>query len=275
MPQPDLDAVADLIREVAAEVVLPRFRNLAEVDVAAKGVDDPVTVADTEAEALLTRRLTSLVPGSAVLGEEAVSADPSRVDAARSAPMVWVIDPIDGTPNFVAGSPDFAVMVAFVVDGHTTASWIHQPITGRMFIAERGSGAAADGEPLVRAPASDHLDALEGTVSTRLLDSDTATAVAKRATAFGRLQSNSMAAGVHYPKIAEGASDFALYWRTLTWDHAPGVLLVEEAGGRASRLDGTDYLPFSSEYGLVVAADAATCARVRKLLAPNGHLSDG
>ena len=268
--EPDLVAVGDVIRDVATEVVMPRFRALAEGDVTEKGPGDLVTVADLEAEQALTRFLLAHLPGSVVVGEEGVAADASVLTDAPSHDRVWVIDPIDGTANFVAGSPDFAVMVALVEHGRTTASWIYHPVSGRMFTAQRGAGAEVDGRALVRPTAPVELGDLRATMVTGMLDEQTASRVEARASTFGSLVPNRMSAGIQYPRVAEGELDVVLYWRTLVWDHAAGTLLVEEAGGRVARLDGSDYEPWSDRDGLVLAADAATHARAIELLAPSG-----
>jgi fructose-1,6-bisphosphatase/inositol monophosphatase family enzyme len=119
-----LDEVGDLIREVAATVVLPRFRRLDDDDVQVKAPGDLVTVADQEAEVALTAGLTALLPGSLVLGEEAVAADPDVLRRVDDQGAVWIVDPVDGTNNFAAGKTPFAVMVALVRGGEPAASWI-------------------------------------------------------------------------------------------------------------------------------------------------------
>lgn len=270
--EPDLAAVGEAVREVAAEVVLPRFRALSEGEVREKGPGDLVTVADLEAEQALSRFLATHLPGSVVVGEEAVAADSQVLLAAQSHDRVWVIDPIDGTSSFVAGSPDFAMMVALVERGRTTASWIYHPVPDRLFTAQRGAGAEVDGRPLVRPPAPAELRDLRATVVTRLLDEQTGARVEARAAAFGSLRPNRNAAGIQYPRVAEGRLDVVLYWRTLVWDHAAGSLLLEESGGRVARLDGSDYEPWSDCTGLVLAADHGTHTRVITLLAPGGTL---
>ncbi len=270
--EPDLGAVSDAIREVAAQVVLPRFRQLGEGDVTEKGPGDLVTVADVEAEHALTWFLSAHLPGSTVIGEEAVAANPPVLDAARALDRVWVIDPIDGTANFVAGSPDFAVMVALIEGGTTTASWIYQPVTDRLFTAVRGGGAFVDGRPLTRVPAPADVADLHGVIVARLLDPEARARADGRLTAVGRMSANRSAAGINYPAVAEGELDFVVYWRTHVWDHAPGSLLVDEAGGRVARLDGSAYEPWSERTGLILAADPATCASVASLVAPGGAI---
>src|ERR1700743_2075316 len=114
MPKIDLKTVDQIIREVAAEQIMPRFRQLAEGDIEMKGVNDPVTVADKEAERVLTERLTAYLPGSVVVGEESFAKDKAIMSHLDNEHPVWIIDPIDGTRNFVAGNPEFAVMIALV-----------------------------------------------------------------------------------------------------------------------------------------------------------------
>src|SRR4051812_45595926 len=99
--------VEALMREVAAAVILPRFRHLTESEVSYKGPADLVTIADQEAEALLTARLPDLMPGSRVVGEEAASANPALIATAGEPGYVWVIDPVDGTANFASGQEPF------------------------------------------------------------------------------------------------------------------------------------------------------------------------
>src|SRR5689334_12949265 len=107
-----LAAVEDAIRAVVAEEVLPRWRKLSDGDVVEKnGPNDLVTIADRRAEERLTERLTALLPGSVVVGEEAVSADASVLQRLGGDAPVWVIDPIDGTAAFVRGEDGFATLV--------------------------------------------------------------------------------------------------------------------------------------------------------------------
>src|SRR5262245_47949732 len=127
MPKVDLAAVSEIITAVAAEQIMPRFRKLASGDVQMKGVNDPVTIADQETERHLTAQLTKYLPGSVVIGEEAFAKDKAILNHISGEHPVWIIDPIDGTRNFVSGNPEFAVMVALVDKKKPIASWIHDP----------------------------------------------------------------------------------------------------------------------------------------------------
>ena len=101
----DMDHVSGLIRAAVEAKILPRFRNLAAGDVAQKGPNDPVTIADIEAEEMLSRLLLETYPGTLVVGEELVSREPATLDALLGDTPVWVIDPVDGTLNFSEGQP--------------------------------------------------------------------------------------------------------------------------------------------------------------------------
>ena len=258
----DLDAVAQLVRDVAEEAINPRFRELRAEDVSEKSPGEIVTLVDREAEALLVRGLDRLTPGIPVIAEEAASDEPGMLNLLHEPGPVWLVDPLDGTPGFVAGSPDHAVMVALVDSGQTVASVIYQPQHDRMFLAERGSGAFADGVRLRRTPSSADVASLRGGVLRRFLDDPTRAALEASAHRFGDLTPGTTCAGIEYPLIACGVQDFLLFWRTLPWDHAAGALLVTEAGGVARRLDGRDYAPSRPGEGLLVAGDESMNGRV-------------
>ena len=141
-----------------------------------------------------------------------------------------------------------------------------RPVDKRLFVAERGAGAWMDGRRMVSPPAPTAVGDLTGAVLTRFLDDAVKCTVASNAHRFAEITPGRLCVAVDYPMIATGDQHFALFWRTLPWDHAPGVLLVEEAGGRARRLDGSEYLVAQTSTGLLVAADEHTWTRVRREL---------
>ncbi len=110
--------------------------------------DERVSIANHEADFRITARLNEIMPGVPVIGEEAVSARPSRMHALRREPVCWLVDPLDSTANFVAGRPEFAVMVALLRASVTIRSWIWQPVGRVGYIAAKDSGAWRDGERL-------------------------------------------------------------------------------------------------------------------------------
>lgn len=248
----DSDAVLQLIRDVADEVINPRFRDLAAGDVTEKNPGDLVTVADHEAEALITAALTRAYPDAVVLGEEAYADDPALLQRYAAADHAFTVDPVDGTKNFVHGSPDHAVMVAETRDGVAVRSWIWQPQHERGYTAVRGAGAWLNGEPLVGPTRPADRGEWRGTTSIRRW-------LGRELAGLRPLELTWVCCGIDYPKLAEGACDFILYGNAHPWDHVPGSLLLAETGAYVGRTDGEPYDPRDQPTpGLVAAGDRAT-----------------
>jgi fructose-1,6-bisphosphatase/inositol monophosphatase family enzyme len=270
-----LEALAELLQEVSEREILPRWKHLAESDIIAKpsatDPDDLVTVADRRAEAFLTERLPGLVPGSLVIGEEAVAQTPSVLDALYGDKPVWLVDPIDGTRNFAAGSGSFGVMVALVERGESLLSGIYLPVERDLYLAERGAGATCNGQRFV-ASASGSAE-LTGTVYTRLMPPEVRGSLNARPEGVRPAESPQCAA-FEYTRLARGDRDFALYYRLFPWDHVPGALIVREAGGVARH----PLLPSADEYSarndrplLLVAPDEARWEAARQALFEPPH----
>lgn len=250
-----MDQVAELLRGVAASIVMPRFQTLRAKDIEEKSFGEIVTIADREAEAAITSALISVRPGSRVVGEEASAVDPSHLSALDQGD-VWLVDPLDGTANFTAGRTPFALMVALLSHGETVAAWLLDPVTGRLAIAERGGGAWMDGDRVTTEQGSGGANRLRGAVFGGFMPPDIRATVEARGTNIGEQLPGYMCCGAEYPAIATGEEDFALFWRTLPWDHAPGALFLTEAGGHVARPGGGKYRPASGGGGLL----AARCA---------------
>ncbi|SEW42938.1 fructose-1,6-bisphosphatase [Austwickia chelonae] len=244
----DTQAVLELMQDVAAQVITPRFRALAGGEVMEKKPGDLVTVADREAEVLITEALLADDPSVLVVGEEATSADDGLLGRLATADHAYTVDPVDGTKNFVHGRAEHAVMVSELRRGETVRAWIWQPELGHAYVAERGAGAFADGVRLGSAWPGEDVDP----ASLRVLTS--------RPTHEGvhgdlRLDPSAWCCGVDYPWVVTGRAQAILYTNTFPWDHAPGSLFLEETGGVVRRPDGSGYRP--GEYrpgGLLVAA---------------------
>ncbi len=247
-----MEQIAELLRDVASSVVMPRFQALRSGDIEEKSPGEIVTIADREAEAAITSALLSFRPGSRVVGEEASAVDPSQLSGLDQGD-VWLVDPLDGTANFAAGRTPFALMVALLSHGETVAAWILDPVTGMLAIAERGGGAWMGGNRITTAKGASSADRLRGAVFARFMPPNIRAIVEARAANIGEQLPGYMCCGAEYPAIATGEEDFALYWRTLPWDHAPGALFLTEAGGHVARPGGEKYRPASGGGGLLSA----------------------
>jgi fructose-1,6-bisphosphatase/inositol monophosphatase family enzyme len=256
MPLPSPETLAAIVAEIAAEEIMPRYRNLAAGEVSDKNPGDPVTVADVAAEKALTRRLKELLPGSHVVGEEAVAANPAVMDLIGRDEPVWIVDPIDGTTNFAAGLPIFAVMVGLAQRGVMRLACIHDPVHDRTALASAGDGATIDGIAARTAPPAEPKH-MYGTVKLRFGERSLPLKIVENCQKVPPFMDLRCAAH-EYMALATGALHYALYRKLMPWDHAPGNLLHTEAGGYSAHLDGSAYDVTGPDHchGFLYAPDA-------------------
>jgi fructose-1,6-bisphosphatase/inositol monophosphatase family enzyme len=255
--------VSALMREVGTRIMMPRFRQLRAEDIAEKTPGDPVTIVDRESEAFLGERLAALLPEARIVGEEAAAADPAILDGLGDG-TVWIIDPLDGTKNFSEGHPPFAIMIALVADGEREAAWILDPVTGRMCHAARGLGAFIDGARVHARPSGAPLP-LAATAVYFLSEKRRADIILRSRDRLA-LVDIPRCAGEQYPRLVLGQNDIALFERTLPWDHAPGALFLEEAGGRIARPNGSAYRIGVPGSGMIGAASPALWDEAARVL---------
>lgn len=265
----DLRRTGEILAAAQSEI-LPLFRRLDSTQIRRKtSAFDVVTHADEAAEAFITRNLLSAFPGAVVVGEEAVHRDPGLMDAIATAELAFIVDPIDGTKNFVSGLPLFGVMAAATSHGRVIAGAIHDPLRGDCAYALAGGGAwleHADGsrmEMQVAAPVP--VAQMEGIVGTTFLPEPLRTQVNSR---LSRLSTTTwLRCSAHeYRTIAAGHCHILFYNKLMPWDHAAGWLMHQEAGGYSAHFDGTPYLPTHTSGGLIYAPDEASWRAVRAAL---------
>ncbi len=258
----DLATLDTILREASQAEIMPRFRRLAEGDIRAKtGPLDLVTEADEQAERVITAALSHAFPGCTIIGEEATSADPTLLDTIATAELAFVVDPVDGTSNFAWGMPLFGCMAAAISRGEVIAAVIHDPVIGTSALALRGEGAwnqEPDGrhhDLRVAAPAP--LERMVGAINWRFLPEPERSRAGQRqdrvAASYGY-----RCAAHEYRLIAGGHSHYSLYGKLMPWDHAPGWLLHQEAGGYSAQFDGTQYRPTVTAGGLICTPDRAS-----------------
>jgi myo-inositol-1(or 4)-monophosphatase len=228
MTDHDLDlkllVAAAAIRE-AGHFARRFFERRAELAIELKGAQDLVSIADREVEQLLRARLAAAFPEDGLIGEEGEAAGPAGAEGC------WVIDPIDGTMNFLRGVPYWSVVVAFVVGGRTVIGLTYDPVHDELFAARRGGGAFRNGEPIRVSGTTDPGQAVIGhTFSFK-------TEVAP----YVRTLANLLEAGVDHRRlgstalmlchVADGRLDGVVTLRASSWDVIAGLILVREAGG--------------------------------------------
>lgn len=250
--------------EAAAETALmPRYRRLEADEAEEKSAGEWVTVADRESEAMLSDALGKLLPSASVVGEEAVHAAPERMERLGD-DYCWIVDPLDGTGNFAAGEGPFGIIVALATRGRVVGGWILDPLSGRFSWAVASAGAFIDDRRIehraVTGKTSIGLSALLKRQPERFAE------IVERLSPTFTACDIPRCAAANYPAMLLEAPDLILYQRTLPWDHAAGVLLVEEAGGRAAHLDGGEYRVDDNRTGLLVATTPALWDQAAGLL---------
>lgn len=268
MPQVDPDKIAQIIREVAADKITPRFRQLEKHEISTKsGPTDLVTIADLEAEEELTRIFKDILPGSYVVGEEAVSKQQVDISAVGTEEgYIWVIDPVDGTLNFAEGDKRHGTIVTLVKNGQTVQGWILDIPNDRMAIAEQGAGVEVNGAKKHYPTMTQSLNDTRGFISRKFLPKK----MRKELTdildnEFGNIETY-MCCAHEYLDILEGQSFFCLYSRIRPWDHLTGTFMMSEAGGYVRKWDGSHYKPGDERGGVIVTQDEATWTLIHDLL---------
>jgi fructose-1,6-bisphosphatase/inositol monophosphatase family enzyme len=242
------------MRRVTDAAILPYYQKLGATEIAAKALDDVVTVADHQAEAMLVEGLAKLNPGLGIVGEEAAHANPAVLHALSG--TCWIVDPIDGTNNFAAGKPPFGIIIAVADGGEATSGWLFDCLTGRFCAAHRGAGAFVDGIQ-VQSRSSGQTPPVAA-ISLAFMDPDRRAQVKRHIGPHYTLVDIPRCAAEQYPRLALGENDVSIFERTLPWDHAAGVLWLNEAGGRAARADGSPYrVDQHTRTGLLGAASPA------------------
>lgn len=264
----DPDKVSRYIREVALDKITPRFQTLLESEIHTKtGPTDLVTIADLEAEIDLTRIFKDLIPGSYVLGEEAVSEERTEISLLGDKEgYVWVIDPVDGTLNFASGNEQFGTIVALAHGGEIIQSWILDIPQDRMAIAEKGSGVELSGLRVTYPKMNKPLKEARGFIAKKFLPKPMKEGLGDVfETEFGKVESCHCCAH-DYLTILSGDAYFAMYSRIRPWDHQAGGLMMREAGGFIKKWDGSDYQAKDLRGGLLCAPDQDVWNEIHELL---------
>lgn len=257
------EPVVALMRQVARDVVMPRFRNLAAHEISEKAANDFVTIADKESELRLAEGLAAILPEAGIIGEEACAADPTILERAGHG-LNWIIDPIDGTGNFASGNPPFGIMIALADAGATLAGCILDPMTGRLCHALLGGGSHIDGEQVQARESGGDLPI--AALAVYFMTEDERADIQRRADGQFAVVDIPRCAAEQYPRLVLGQNDVSVFARTLPWDHAAGTLFVNEAGGCCQRLDGSPYLVGDMRRGLLGASSPRLWERATQQL---------
>jgi myo-inositol-1(or 4)-monophosphatase len=243
----------------AARSLTRDFREVEKLQVSVKGPGNFVSAADHRAESILREELAKARPGYGFLGEE------GGLVAGSDTTHTWIVDPLDGTTNFLHGIPQFCISIGLERQGTMVAGVIYDPIADELYTAERGKGAFLNDQRLRVAARRDLAEAVFACGLPHRGRGDLALfrrefeAIADKVAGLRRFGS----AALDLAWVAAGRVD--AYWeRDISpWDIAAGLLLVREAGGFVSDVDGKDTM---MQTGSIVAGNETMHHELLKLL---------
>ena len=222
--------------EKASKILIRDFGEIEKLQVSRKGPKDFVTNSDLKTEKIIIEELKKARPNFSIISEE----DGSELNNDKD--NTWIIDPIDGTTNFMHGNPNFAISIAAEINGKLEAAIIYSPITDEMFTAERGKGSFLNDKRIRIATRKKLSDTILVTGIPHLGRGDKELFIKEMNKIIPEVAGirRSGSAALDLAWIAAGRYD--IFWeRGLEiWDIAAGVLLVREAGGFAKGLDGSE-----------------------------------
>lgn len=256
MKPDELLALATEVAAEAAALIVERRRGRITVADTKSTDTDVVTAVDRESEELIRKRVLAVRPDDAFLGEEGE-------DVHGTSGVRWVVDPIDGTVNYLYDHPTYAVSIAVEVDGATVAGVVVNAPLGETFTATRGGGAFLDGRPIAVSGCQDLAKALVGTgfgydPARRAVQADVIRALITEVRDIRRIG----VGAVDLCYVACGRLD-AVYERGLNpWDYGAGALIAAEAGARVGGLNGAAVSP-----EMTIAATPAVFGPLHDLLA--------
>jgi myo-inositol-1(or 4)-monophosphatase len=233
-----LEGCVHAAREAAA-FIRERSRDLPGIDWIAKSRADFVSEVDLGAETRITDHLLRRFPDALVLGEE-LTPSASATDG-----IVFVVDPLDGTTNFLHGYPEYAVSIGALVAGELTAAVVLQVPQGVTYTACAGRGAHRDGERLSVSTIAEPVRALVGTGFPFKQPDQIAPYLPQLARVIAETSGVRRAGSAALDLAHVASGHFDAFWELMLapWDIAAGILLVREAGGRVTDLDGGDVIP--------------------------------
>lgn len=243
--------VLDILKQASRDIVMPFYQNLQTHEIDEKTPGDLVTVADKLSEEYVAGALAALLPEAKIVGEEAFFANAAVLDQLAEG-QVWIVDPIDGTGNYAVGNPPFGILIALAEQNETVAGWLYDPLSGRICHAVKDGGAVINGEPV--AVPEDHPDRPVAALATGFMTPEQCDTLLAAAEPHYEIVDIPRCAAEQYPRLVLGTNHISVFERTLPWDHAAGILFLNEAGGKCARWDGSPYRPADHETGLLGAS---------------------
>ncbi len=241
MNQANYQDILSLARQLAQEAVGIAASYLGQASTSIKADQSVVTEADQAIQSHIVEQVAKRFPEHAFIGEESIASSPEGVDP-LTARFTWVVDPIDGTRNFVAGFPSYSTSIGVLEQFKPVVAVIHEHTLNRSYSAIKGDGVKMDGKPISVITPPPGTDLLIAGPSSK--DQPTTEILQQIITSKGLIYRNVGSSAMHLAMVADGCCAGAFAHRCKLWDIAAGLLLVEEAGGVVTQLNGDSLTPF-------------------------------
>ncbi|RLL53708.1 inositol monophosphatase family protein [Mariprofundus sp. EBB-1] len=232
-----LQSLIHILQQAGREIVLPGFHT--SIQTTQKTDGSVVTEIDLACQQFIEKKLTELDSSIAFLGEEMSESEQLQC-LKESHGRYWCLDPLDGTTNFVANVPGFAISLALIESGVPQMACIYDPVRQETFSAARHAGAHLNNQAIRCAPVA-NLDESVGYIDFKRLQRDTAISMA--CDRIYRSQRNIGSCALEWAWLAAGRGHFIVHGGEKIWDFAAGSLLVQEAGGRIGDFSGQSLFP--------------------------------
>ncbi|MDH5611408.1 MAG: inositol monophosphatase family protein [Gammaproteobacteria bacterium] len=246
----DLEHLQNIVKQAAIEELLPGF---GKREFTYKDDDSIITSADLAMQKRMDAELKQAWPQFLLLGEE--MADEEQQAIIDSGDTYWCLDPLDGTNNYAAGLPMFAVSIALIQNGESVLGLIYDPTRDEMFSAIKGAGAFLNGEKLKVMTSTNHAQRIVAEIEMKRLPKELAVRLIMEQPHGS--QRNSGSSAIDWCWLSAGRYDLYLHGGQKLWDYAAGHLIFSEVGGKSVSLDGQPVFRGRLETRSVFAAQDA------------------
>jgi myo-inositol-1(or 4)-monophosphatase len=246
---------AALVAVDAGKLGLSYFGRLSELTVTSKGHQDMVSEADRDVETFLRAEISKAFPDDGILGEE-------HGLSSGTSGFTWVLDPIDGTANFVNGIPAWSVVVACVTDEDTVVGVIHEPNAQETFAASLGGGVTLNGKPIRASSATSLSQGSVGVGLSNRVDWRPAVTFITDLMEQGGLFFRNASGAIMLAYVASGRLLGYVEQHMNAWDCAAGLLMIREAGGRTHQVESAELL---AKGGVIITGAAGVYGDIERM----------
>ena len=267
-----LEYITSILIDVNDQIVLYYFNKLSPNDINTKtSSDDFVSIADKKSEIFITTKLYNFLGITKIIGEESAFIDKKNYLNLLNEPLLWVIDPIDGTKNYINGNKNFCSMISLVKHSFPIASFIYKPLDRELIYAFKGIGAYkldVDTQVLSKLKIEiNKLSKIAGSGGTKGIPE------VFRKSILNNLRTNTKrlfigSAGIETTMLANNKIQFIFHGRVTPWDHSPFDLIIKEAGGCVYMSRSKVEFNIKSKGPILAAASNTIWNRIREIAIP-------